>query len=184
MKKPFEGVLLGAVWGRPRVVEARMWLCVGLGPYPGSGSRPGRRAAACLFWLPPLEDDACHDEHLHAPILRGAWVPPHEDDACHDEHNGGGGGGGGGDQPCAWSGARTTSLASRLSRPSFCDDRDECDDRDRGDSRDCSESDDTDDSSPGRVYEEAGRVGLKECARDQTCVSWCSRCPGAQDCLP
>ena len=54
-------------------------VCVG-------GSRPGRRAAACLFWRPPLEDDACHDEHLHVPILRGAWVPPHEDDACHDEH--------------------------------------------------------------------------------------------------
>jgi len=36
----------------------------------------------------------------------------------------------------------------------------------------------------GRAYEEAVRVGLKRCARDQTCVSWCSRCPGAQDCLP
>ena len=59
-------------------------------------------SAASLFWPPPLENGACHDENLHAPILRGAWVPPHEDDACHDEHNGGGGGGGGGDQPCAW----------------------------------------------------------------------------------
>jgi len=55
-----------------------------------------------LLLLPPLEDDAFHDERLHAPILRGAWVPLHEDGACHDEHNGGGGGGGGGDKPCAW----------------------------------------------------------------------------------
>ena len=39
------------------------------------------------FWrLGSAEDDACHDEHLHAPILRGAWVPPLEDGACHDEH--------------------------------------------------------------------------------------------------
>ena len=28
-----------------------------------------------------------------------------------------------------------------------------------------------------RAYEEAVRVGLKGCARDQTCVSWCSRLP-------
>jgi len=35
----------------------------------------------------------------------------------------------------------------------------------------------------GRAYEEAVRVGLEGCARDQTCVSWCSRFPGAQDCL-
>jgi len=34
-----------------------------------------------------------------------------------------------------------------------------------------------------RAYEEAVRVGLKGFARDQTCVSLCSRCPGAQDCL-
>ena len=40
-----------------------------------------------LFWrLGSAEDDACHDEHLHVPILRGAWVPPLEDDACHDKH--------------------------------------------------------------------------------------------------
>ena len=53
-------------------------------------------AACCSFpkpkhafygaWVPPLEDDACHDEHLHTPILRSAWVPPLEDGACHDEH--------------------------------------------------------------------------------------------------
>jgi len=36
----------------------------------------------------------------------------------------------------------------------------------------------------GRAYEEAVRLGLKGCPRDQTCMSWCSRCPGAQDCLP
>jgi len=27
---------------------------------------------AAAAWVPPLEDDACHDEHLHAPVLRGA----------------------------------------------------------------------------------------------------------------
>ena len=31
----------------------------------------------------------------------------------------------------------------------------------------------------GRDYEEAVRVGLKGCARDQTFVSWCSRLPMA-----
>ena len=29
----------------------------------------------------------------------------------------------------------------------------------------------------GRAYEETVRVGLKGCARDQTCASWCSRLP-------
>ena len=29
----------------------------------------------------------------------------------------------------------------------------------------------------GRAYEKAVRVGLKGCARDKTCVSWCSRLP-------
>jgi len=27
------------------------------------------------------DDGACHDVHLHAPILRGAWSPPYEDGA-------------------------------------------------------------------------------------------------------
>ena len=35
----------------------------------------------------------------------------------------------------------------------------------------------------GGAYEEAVRVGLKGCARNQTCVSWCLRCRGAQDFL-
>ena len=26
----------------------------------------------CWAWLPPLEGGVCHDEHLHAPVLRGA----------------------------------------------------------------------------------------------------------------
>ena len=26
----------------------------------------------CWAWVPPLEYGACHDEHLHAPVLRGA----------------------------------------------------------------------------------------------------------------
>ena len=68
----------------------------------GVGLASGLPCSRMPFWLPPLEDDACHDEHLHAPIFRGAWVPPHEDDTCHDEHNAGGGDGGGGDRPCAW----------------------------------------------------------------------------------
>jgi len=43
--------------------------CVGRGfrPCPGSGSRPGRLAPQHFFfgaWIPPLEDDACHVEHL------------------------------------------------------------------------------------------------------------------------
>ena len=44
------------------------------------------RAAAYIFGarVPPLEDGACHDESIRAPILRGAWVPPPGDDACHD----------------------------------------------------------------------------------------------------
>ena len=29
----------------------------------------------------------------------------------------------------------------------------------------------------GGAYKEAARVGIKGCARDQTCVSWCSRLP-------
>ena len=29
-------------------------------------------ACVCWAWVPPLEDDACHDEHLHAPVLCGA----------------------------------------------------------------------------------------------------------------
>ena len=33
-------------------------------------------ACVCWAWVPPLEDGACQDEHLHAPILCGAWVPP------------------------------------------------------------------------------------------------------------
>ena len=26
----------------------------------------------CWAWVPPLEDDACNDEYLRAPVLRGA----------------------------------------------------------------------------------------------------------------
>ena len=26
----------------------------------------------CWAWVPPLEDDVCHDEHLHASVLHGA----------------------------------------------------------------------------------------------------------------
>ena len=36
----------------------------------GGGSHPGRRAQQHTFfgaWVPPLEDGACHDGHLHAP---------------------------------------------------------------------------------------------------------------------
>ena len=33
----------------------------------------GSPRSSMPFWLPPLEDDACHDEHL-------------QDDACHDKH--------------------------------------------------------------------------------------------------
>jgi len=51
--------------------------------------RPGRRAPQHTSFAPgfrrSLDDDTCHDEHLHAPILRGAYVPPLEDDA-YDEH--------------------------------------------------------------------------------------------------
>ena len=62
----------------------------------------------CWVWVPPLKDGACHDEHLHAPVLRAAsvlvlhvspkgrrggavrvcwaWVPPLEDDDGKDKH--------------------------------------------------------------------------------------------------
>jgi len=29
----------------------------------------------CWAWVPPLEDGACHNEKLHAPVLRGLHVP-------------------------------------------------------------------------------------------------------------
>jgi len=73
----------GRCWGR----HARAGR--GSGPCPKLGSRPGRRApqhTSFGAWVPPLEDGACHDEQLYAPILRGALVSPLKDGACHDEH--------------------------------------------------------------------------------------------------
>jgi len=37
--------------------------------------RAGVEGGISVLWVPPLEDSACHDEYLHAPVLRGLNAP-------------------------------------------------------------------------------------------------------------